>query len=94
MAKDPIFFTPEVDHSMNIINETDKEQHSRMRKMLSFAFSNSNLLDNEDVLIRRTDEFVTNIRTLKGNDRKRGFDIVKQFNYVTFNIMGMSIVLM
>ncbi len=89
MAKDPIFFTPEVDHSMNIINETDREEHSRMRRMLSYAFSNSNLLENEDVLLRRTDEFVSLIGSLQSPDAKQGFNIVHQFNYVTFNIMGM-----
>jgi hypothetical protein len=88
MVKDPIFFTPEVDHSMNIINETDREEHSRMRRMLSFAFSNSNLLENEDVLIRRTDEFINQIGQLQSPDGKRGINIVHQFNYVTFNIMG------
>jgi hypothetical protein len=91
MIKDPIFFTPEVDHSMNIINETDREKHSRMRRMLSFAFSNSNLLENEDILIRRTDEFVRNMKHIK-DDGKKGFDIVRQFNYVTFNIMGRELV--
>lgn len=91
MVKDPTFFTPEVDHSMNIINETDREEHSRMRRMLSFAFSNSNLLENEDVLVRRTNDFV---KTLADENQKarsksqRGFNIVQQFNYVTFNIMG------
>lgn len=93
MIKDPIFFTPEVDHSMNIINETDREEHSRMRRMLSFAFSNSNLLENEDVLVRRTDQFVKTLaevnKDANGNG-KRGFNIVQQFNYVTFNIMGKS----
>jgi len=54
MGKDPRFFTPEVDHSMNIINECDNKEHSRMRRMLSLAFSMSNLMKNEDVLIRRT----------------------------------------
>jgi cytochrome P450 len=88
MVKDPIFFTPEVDHTMNIINETDREEHSRMRRMLSFAFSNSNLLGNEDVLIRRTNDFVRQIGQLKSTNGKRGFNIVQQFNYVTFNIMG------
>jgi len=88
MVKDPIFFTPEVDHTMNIINETDREEHSRMRRMLSFAFSNSNLLENEDVLIRRTNDFVRQIGQLKSANGKRGFNIVQQFNYVTFNIMG------
>ncbi len=88
MTKDPIFFTPEVDHSMNIINETDREEHSRMRRMLSFAFSNSNLLENEDVLVRRTNEFVKTVGNIQSQDGKRGFNIVQQFNYVTFNIMG------
>jgi len=88
MAKDPRFFTPEVDHSMNIINECDKEEHSRMRRMLSSAFSISNLLSNEDVLIRRTDEFLRDIGGVDVEDGKRGMNIVRKFNYVTFNIMG------
>lgn len=88
MRKDPRFFTPEVDHSMNIINECDKEEHSRMRRMLSFAFSTSNLLVNEDVLIRRTDEFLNVVGSFRSGHSKRGMDIVQIFNYVTFNIMG------
>lgn len=88
MVKDPIFFTPEVDHSMNIINETDREEHSRMRRMLSFAFSTSNLLENEEVLVRRTTEFIQRIRSVQSTDGRKGFNIVKEFNYVTFNIMG------
>lgn len=88
MLKDPIFFTPEVDHSMNIINETDKEEHSRMRRMLSFAFSNSNLLENEDVLVRRTDEFISKLGSIQSPNGQRGFDIIREYNYLTFNIMG------
>ncbi|KAL8705810.1 MAG: hypothetical protein Q9201_001097 [Fulgogasparrea decipioides] len=88
MEKDPRFYTPEVDHTMNIINECDKEEHSRMRRMLSFAFSMSNLLKNEDVLIRRTNEFLDTIGIHQYDGGKRGMDIVKMFNYVTFNIMG------
>jgi hypothetical protein len=90
MIKNPIFFTPEVDHSMNIINETDREEHSRMRRMLSFAFSNSNLLDNEDVLVRRTDGFISQLGQIQHGEN--GFNIVQQFNYVMFNIMGNCIV--
>ena len=90
MAKDPRFFTPEVDHSMNIINECNKDEHSRMRRMLSFAFSMSNLLKNEDVLQRRTDEFLEEIgkEGYKTGGKKKGIDMVRAFNYVTFNIMG------
>lgn len=73
---------------MNIINECDKEEHSRMRRMLSFAFSISNLMRNEDVLIRRTDEFLDVIGDVESEDGEKGIDIVQKFNYVTFNIMG------
>ena len=88
MKKDPRFFTPEVDHSMNIINECDKEEHSRMRRMLSFAFSMSNLLRNEDILIRRTDEFLEAVGDIESENGKKGINIVQRFNYVTFDIMG------
>jgi cytochrome P450 len=88
MGKDPRFFTPEVDHSMNIINECDKKKHSRMRRMLSLAFSMSNLMKNEDILIRRTNEFLDIIGDYKSGRGRRGIDIVHKFNCVTFNIMG------
>lgn len=73
---------------MNIINECDKEEHSRMRRMLSFAFSMSNLMRHEDVLIRRTDEFLDAVGSIESENGKKGINIVKKFNYVTFNIMG------
>ncbi len=76
MGKDPRFFTPEVDHSMNIINECDKKKHSRMRRMLSLAFSMSNLMKNEDVLIRRTNEFLDIIGDYKSGRGRRDLDIV------------------
>ena len=88
MEKDPRFFTPEVDHSMNIINECDKEEHSRMRRMLSFAFSMSNLMRHEDVLMRRTDEFLNAVGGIESEHGEKGVNMVKKFNYVTFNIMG------
>ena len=88
MAKDSRFFTPEVDYSMNIINECKKEEPARMRRILSFAFSMSNLLKNDEVLRRRTDDFLDEIRHTENPTGQRGIDIVKAFNYVTFNIMG------
>ncbi|CZR68634.1 uncharacterized protein PAC_18533 [Phialocephala subalpina] len=87
LVKDPIFFTPEVDHSINIFNQTDKGEHGRMRRTWSFAFSMSNLLENEDVLIR-TNEFIREIGRLRSPDSKRGIDIIQQFNYLAFNIIG------
>jgi hypothetical protein len=88
MEKDPRFFTPEVDHSMNIINECDRQEHSRMRRMLSFAFCMSGLLENEDVLVCRIDDFLDLIGSIKSEDGENGMNIVRQFSHVTFNIMG------
>ena len=65
---------------MNIINECDKEEHSHMRRMLSFAFSMFNLLRNEDVLIRRTDELLDVICGAKSEDGKKGVNVVEKFN--------------
>ena len=88
MEKDPRFFTPEVDHSMNILNECNKKEHARMRRIVSFAFSKSNLLDNEDVLKRRTDDFLDDIGHAERETGQRGINIAQAFNYVAFNIMG------
>ena len=90
MAKDPRFSTPEVDHSMNIINECDKEEHSRMRRMLSSAFSMSNSIANEDTLIRRTNEFLAVIgdKIMNEDSSEKGIDIFQHLNHVTFEIMG------
>lgn len=73
---------------MNIINECDKEEHARMRRMLSFAFSMSNVMENDEVLMRRTDEFLDVIGRTDTEHGRRGIDIVQKFNYVTFDIMG------
>lgn len=73
---------------MNIINECDKEEHARMRRMLSFEFSMSNVMENDEVLMRRTDEFLDAIGRTDTEDGRKGINIVQKFNYVTFDIMG------
>ncbi|KAL3420745.1 cytochrome P450 [Phlyctema vagabunda] len=88
LEKDPQFFTPEIDGSLNIVNETNGNEHSRMRKMLSNAFSNSNLLSNDEIVIRRVNEFLDDLAALGENEGSSGVDIKKLFSYVTFNIMG------
>ncbi|KAI9048240.1 hypothetical protein LZ554_008035 [Drepanopeziza brunnea f. sp. 'monogermtubi'] len=88
MLKDSIFFTPEVDHSMNIINETNREEHSKDEENIEFCIQLFQYFGDEDVPLRRTDEFVKAVGALQSQNKKRGFNIVRQFNYVTFEIMG------
>ncbi|KFY63242.1 hypothetical protein V496_04091 [Pseudogymnoascus sp. VKM F-4515 (FW-2607)] len=86
--KDPKFFLESVYGSWNIINENNKDEHARMRKMLSHAFSTKALLEQEIVLTRSVDDFMYNIGTIKSEGGKTGVDITKWFNNVTFDIMG------
>jgi cytochrome P450 len=82
-AKDPEFSTPEVDGTVNIIVEIDKQEHARMRRMLSHGFSTTNLLDHEHVIHRRTDEMLDRLL-----HDKTGIDIVKWSYHVTYDITG------
>ena len=86
MEKDPRFSTPEIDHSMNIIKECDKEV-SQMRRMLSFS-NRPNLIEYKHIGIRRTDEFLNAIGSIKSEDGKKRISTVQDLDYVIFNIMG------
>lgn len=86
--KDPEFFLESVYGSWNIINENTKEEHSRMRKMLSYAFSTKALLEQECVIIKSIDNFMYQIQNTLSEDGKDGVNITKWFNNVTFDIMG------
>jgi hypothetical protein len=86
--KDPEFFLESVYGSWNIINENSKEEHARMRKMLSHAFSTKALLEQEPVICGSVDNFMHQIGTIKAEGGKNGVDITKWFNHVTFDILG------
>jgi hypothetical protein len=59
-----------------------------MRKMLSHAFSTKALLEQEPLISRNVDTFIHKIGTIKADGGKRGVDITRWFNHVTFDIMG------
>lgn len=86
--KDPEFFLESVYGSWNIINENTKEEHSRMRKMLSYAFSTKALLEQECVIIKSIEDFMYQTENTLSEDGKKWVNITKWFNNLTFNIMG------
>ncbi|KAK0612198.1 cytochrome P450 [Immersiella caudata] len=87
-AKDPEFSTPEVDGTVNIIVEIDKQEHARMRRMLSHGFSTTNLLEHERIIHRRTDEMMDRLHALREENGKPGIDIVKWSYHITYDITG------
>jgi cytochrome P450 len=86
--KDPEFFLESIYGSWNIINECRKDEHARMRKMLSHAFSTKALVEQESVIATCVNDFLYQIGSIKAEDGTRGVNITKWFNNVTFNIMG------
>ncbi|KAK4184313.1 Isotrichodermin C-15 hydroxylase [Podospora australis] len=87
-TKDPEFSTPEVDGTVNIIVEIDKKEHARMRRMLSHAFTNTNLYTHQKVITERTDEMLDSMCGIQYEDGKKGVNFVKWSYYVTYDIMG------
>jgi cytochrome P450 len=73
--------------SLCIGSERDPKRHSEMRKMLSPAFSQRSLLDQEHIVSQKIDDFITIIGQKAGPDSK-GINMTKWFEMVSFDILG------
>jgi cytochrome P450 len=69
----------------SIVSATD-EVHARQRKMLSHAFSDKALREQEPLLRSYTDLMVRNMHDDARNNRP--VDMVRTFNFLTFDIIG------
>lgn len=57
-----------------------------MRKLLSHAFSQRSLIEQESLVSTAVDRFINKIGSVGGSDE--GLDITKWFNIMTFDIIG------
>lgn len=73
--------------SLCIGSERDPKRHGEMRKMLSAAFSQRSLLDQEHIVSQKIDEFVSIIGQKAGPSSK-GINMTKWFEMVSFDILG------
>ncbi|KAM0278019.1 hypothetical protein ACHAQH_005388 [Verticillium albo-atrum] len=69
----------------NIING-DNEQHKRMRRLLSHAFSDKALRNQDAVLDHYGNLFITKLKEKARKDET--VDIVQWFNFATFDLIG------
>ena len=67
------------------IIDADEQTHARMRKAMSPAFSERALRDQEEMLILYVDKLMTKLREAAS---KGPLDILKFFNWTTFDIIG------
>ncbi|KAF6824735.1 benzoate 4-monooxygenase cytochrome p450 [Colletotrichum plurivorum] len=74
-------------NSKCIGSESDPRKHSAMRKMLSPAFSQRGLLEQEEIISRIVDKFV-NIMGEKAGPGSKGLNMTKWYEMNTFDILG------
>ncbi|KAJ5397068.1 hypothetical protein N7509_005181 [Penicillium cosmopolitanum] len=93
--KDYRFYPPTVANSASII-QSDDQDHSRFRRLLSHAFSDSSLRSQEpiiksyvDLLIQRLRENSTPTEQDKGSGNTvKPLNLVAWYNFATFDIIG------
>jgi cytochrome P450 len=68
------------------ISMADHDNHARQRKALSHGFSKKALWEQEDTVQAFVTKLVDNIHGFAA--RKEVFDIVKWFNFITFDVIG------
>jgi cytochrome P450 len=86
--RDPAFFDISTgqDVSHPSIFVTDRAGHSRQRRILAHAFSQSAMYEQEPVIKHYVDIFISRIHDFASAGT--AIDIVKWFNFTTFDIIG------
>ncbi|EED14437.1 cytochrome P450, putative [Talaromyces stipitatus ATCC 10500] len=77
----------DADKSHPTIINADRRTHGNLRKLLSNAFSDKVLKGQEPVLLHYIDLLVSRLHEV-ADKREEPVDIVRWFNYVTFDIIG------
>lgn len=73
--------------SLCVGSERDPMRHGEMRKMLSAAFSQRSLLDQEAIVSSKIDDFV-NIIGPKAPPGSEGINMTKWYEMMSFDILG------
>ena len=81
---------------VNILNVVDRDQHARLRRLISHSFSLKSLLENEDFLLEKVDEFVSVFQDRDGQSvdilektYELSLDIVSQLSFgQSFDCLG------
>ena len=73
--------------SLCIGSERNPAKHQKMKKSLAAAFSTKALLEQEEIVTQTIDKFIARVYT-EGRSSKRGVNLTKWFEMVSFDILG------
>ncbi|KAJ5776043.1 uncharacterized protein N7511_001054 [Penicillium nucicola] len=85
--KDPALYAP-TPNGVNAIITANEEDHSRMRRLLTHAFSNQALRAQEEILQKYADMFIDKLQEIMGSSVSKDLDITRWFNFTTFDLIG------
>ncbi|KAI9846981.1 MAG: hypothetical protein M1837_003337 [Sclerophora amabilis] len=85
-SKDQAFYIPPVNGVHGLISAPDKD-HSRMRRLVSHAFSEKALREMEPLIRSYVDLFIRNVRE-KVEASQGPVDLVRWYNWTTFDVIG------
>ena len=77
-----------LDPETNIVREPDPAKHSQIRNMFSQSFSPKSLLEQEPIVQKYVDLLIEQIG--KHGTGKDGLEIVRWYNYCTFDVRAPS----
>lgn len=87
LTKDPRFYKSPGDDSPEIVN-AGFEDHARMRRIFSHAFSDRALKMQEPLFLTYVDKLVKKIRDGSKINPSRKYNMVQLYNFTTFDIMS------
>lgn len=85
--KDPALYAP-TPNGVNAIITANEEQHTRMRRLLSHAFSNKALGEQEGILHTYADMLIDKLKGLVSQEQSPVVDMTRWLNYTTFDLIG------
>lgn len=83
--KDPVFFSCVASHGSLI--HADRQDHSRMRSVVSHGFSAQSMMKQEQFIQHYVDLLIQKLHENNDNGA-RALDMVRWFNWTTFDIIG------
>lgn len=87
MTKDPRFYKA-IPGESPAITSANFEDHSRMRRIFSNAFSDRALKLQEPLFLTYVDKLIAKLRTSVAKEPNREWNMVSLLNFTTFDIMG------
>ncbi|EHA18744.1 hypothetical protein ASPNIDRAFT_176389, partial [Aspergillus niger ATCC 1015] len=86
-TKDPQFYIASSGQFTSMIN-ANEEDHIRQKRLLTHAFSEKALRDQESLIMAYIDVFITRLAEYAASESPRATNIVHWLNYLTFDIVG------